>query len=99
MRAQTAITTNYNQSITVERLQQVSIQVQVNKTKTAQPIQTGLVDMLIDNVKEEEIKLTTTNTIRYVVPVDFGLGKHTMIITFLGTDSLQPSTISYDYYL
>ena len=97
-RDQTSITTNYNQSINVERLEQVSLRINVT-TKAGILVQTGLVDVSIDSSKQSEINLNQTNLISYVVPADFQVGKHTLTINYLGTDNLRPSLITYDYYV
>ena len=98
-RKATAITTNYNSTIQVERLQNVNIQVKVTSTLTNQSITTGIVDLSIDSLKQSEIDLQNLNTFNYIVPADFAIGKHSLTVNFLGNDSLQPSSISYNYYV
>ena len=98
-REEVTITTNYNQAIQVERLEQLQLQVQVTTTKTNQSVTNGLVDMVIDGSIIQEVNLSFSNIISDIVPIDYSVGKHTLQLNYLGTASLRPVTISYDLYV
>ena len=98
-RKATSITTNYNGTIQVQRLENVNIQVKVTTSLTNQSITTGMVDLSIDSFRQSEINLQNLNTFNYVVPANFTIGKHSLIVLYLGNDNLRPTSISYDYYV
>jgi 5-hydroxyisourate hydrolase-like protein (transthyretin family) len=95
-REQTVIGTNYHESIIVERLQNLQLQIQVNKTKTNQSVIEGLVELIVDSNKISQINLQVGNAIGYLVPIDTVVGLHELKLEFLGTDSLRPSSVTYD---
>lgn len=99
VREQTTIVSNYKQTIQAERLQNIQLSVQVSTTKTNESITSGKVDLVIDGSIATEISLNTTNTINYVIPVNLTVGKHALTLNFLGTNSLEPSSINYDLYI
>lgn len=98
-RNSTSITTNYDNAITSERLQQLSLQVAVNDTSSNTPVAQGNVSLQVDGTVIDKIDLQQTNTLNYLVPVDCPVGKHTLSIKYTGTDRFRPSSISYNYFV
>lgn len=98
-RAVTSIKLNYENPIIVQRLQQVNFRVEVTNTEKNQSVIQGKVDLLIDSSTIQSINLSTTNTINYVVPIDYPVGKHSLELSYAGTNTLMPCSITYDYYV
>ncbi len=92
----TNITSNYNQSIQVERSQQIQLLAQVTATKTNVSVTQGMVNLQIDGITIQELNLNFTNVFTYVIPSTEPVGLHTLQLNYLGTDTLQASTISYN---
>ena len=98
-RNSTTLATNYDQSISVERLEQLTLQTNVTEIKSNDSVTSGSVSMGIDSSPVKTINLTNTNTISYVIPVSLTVGKHSLTLNYSGTDSLRPCTRSYNLYV
>ena len=92
----TTITTNYDTSIQVDRLQQLHLSVMVTDSQMNTSVTNGTVDMNIDGNFIQGLNLQNTNTFNYIIPVEFSIGMHSLTVDYLGSDSYLPSSKSYE---